>query len=85
MARWWPSGTPSSGAPSSGSTGTPVTGTLASVVAQLKTANTDLSNAYASKDPVQIATAQARVNQLVDQLIALKGLPTGTPSASPSK
>ncbi|WP_375499877.1 UPF0182 family protein [uncultured Jatrophihabitans sp.] len=85
-----PSATPSTSAstsPSSGSTGTPVTQTLGSVVAQLKTANTDLSNAYATKDPVQIATAQAKVNKLVDQLIALRGLPTSSPSAgaSPSK
>jgi uncharacterized membrane protein (UPF0182 family) len=85
-----PSATPSatgSGTPTSGTSSSTSNPTLTTVVAQLKTANAALSSAYATKDPVKIATAQAKVNQLVDQLIAIKGLPTGTPTAgaSPSK
>ncbi|WP_375481795.1 UPF0182 family protein [uncultured Jatrophihabitans sp.] len=76
-----PSSTPSSGTPSSGTTTAP---TVASVQAQLNRAYAALASIPAT-DTVRAAAAQQKVNQLVKQLIGLGGLPTATPSASPSK
>ena len=82
----------SSSAPPSTSTSTPrppVSGathppTLTQLIDQLSTANAALQAAYDTKDPVKIAQAQQRVDQIVAQILAQHSS-APKPSASPSK
>jgi uncharacterized membrane protein (UPF0182 family) len=83
-----PTGTPTT--PASGTATTPAPSTptsVDSVLAQLDKAKSDLDAAYNTKDPVKIAQAQAREQQLINQLLSITTppAPKSSPRASPSK
>lgn len=84
-----PTGTPT--APASGTSSSPGSSkppptSVDSVLTQLDKARTDLDAAYATKDPLKIAQAQATEQRLIDQLLSVTTppVPKSSPRASPS-
>lgn len=88
-----PSNTPSSTPPSSTPPSTPPAtsappATVDGLLARLDQARSQLNAAYDSHDPTKIATAQAKYNRLVDQLLAAhssadkSSSPRGSPTSS---
>jgi uncharacterized membrane protein (UPF0182 family) len=76
-----PTGTPTSPGPSSSGASPPPT-TIQGLLSELATARNELNAAYDSHDPVRIAQAQAKEQQIVDRLLSLQTTPPPSPSAS---
>jgi hypothetical protein len=55
------------------------------VLKQLDAAFTELQNAYKSGDLARIGEAQAEVQRLTKEYIALRGSTTATPTPSPTR
>jgi hypothetical protein len=83
-----PSSTPPPSTPPASGSSTPhspppAQQNIETLVGQLQTARNDLDAAYSSQNPVKIAKAQAKVNQIVDEILALQNAPT--PGSTHSK
>jgi uncharacterized membrane protein (UPF0182 family) len=74
---------PSTAPPSS--TAPPASGGADAVLKQLDAAFTELQNAYKSGDLARIGEAQASVQRLTKEYLALRGSATATPTPSPTR
>ncbi len=80
-----PPSSPSSSPPSSTTTTAP---NVDSILAQLDTAFQQLQDAYKTGDPVKVGQAEAKIQQLTNEYLSLRGTPppaSGSPSTSASK